>query len=397
MSASPDVIVAGLGAVGSAALYQLARRGVRALGIDRFQPPHQYGSSHGDSRITRMAIGEGAVYVQFVRRAHAIWRELEGATDRTLLRTVGCLIYGTSAAPSAAHGAPDFLQATIDVAEHYGIAHERLDATALRQRFPQFRWHGDEHGCFEPGGGFVHPEACISAQLETALRLGAQVQTGERVERWSTTGGGIAVETDRATYTASRLIIAAGAWLPALVPVLAPYARAYRQVMFWFSPHDESVRFDPAAMPVYVRLPDQRTRMFYGFPAVDGPRGGLKIAAEQFDRAHAPDDIEREVRDDERAAMYAVAAPHLRIAPRCLRAAACAYTVTPDFHFVIDHAPDSARVWFASACSGHGFKHSAAVGEALAQISVDGRTSFDLSPFRLNRFAISDVHGDHRT
>ena len=389
MAARADVIVVGLGAVGSAALYQLARRGVPALGIDRFAPPHQHGSSHGDTRITRLALGEGPSYVQFARRAHAIWRELESATGRTLLRTVGCLIYGAASTHGAAHGVADFLRTTIEVAERHGIAHERLDAAALQRRFPQFHWRGDERGCFEPGAGFVYPEACIAAQLETATRLGAAVRTGERVMSWQTTASGAAVTTDRATYAASRLIVAAGAWLPALVPALAPHARVCRQVMFWFQPHGDGRLFTPDAMPVYVRLPDADSAMFYGFPAVDGPEGGLKIAGEQFDRAQAADDVAAEVDTAEREAMYALAAPHLRIAPHCLRAVACKYTVTPDFHFVIDHAPDSERVWFASPCSGHGFKHSAAVGEALAELAVDGRTRFDLSPFTLSRFRAS--------
>jgi sarcosine oxidase len=385
MAGQADVIVVGLGAVGSAALYQLARRGIPALGIDRFAPPHEHGSSHGDSRITRLALGEGSAYVQFARRAHVIWRELEAETGRSLLRTVGCLIFGADA-PGAAHGVADFLQTTIAVAEQHGIPHQRLGAASLRRRFPQFRWRGDERACFEPGAGFVYPEACIAAQLEMARRLGARTLTGERVFGWTARADGVEVATDRETYAASRLIVAAGAWLPTLVPGLAAHLRVYRQVMFWFrvEGHDAR-RFSPDRMPVYVRLPDAHSAMFYGFPAIDGPTGGVKIAAEQFQRSEAADAVARDVSPVERDAMYALAAPHLRIAPGCLRAVACTYTVTPDFHFVIDHTPESDRVWFASACSGHGFKHSAAVGEALAEIAIDGRTQFDLSPFRISR------------
>jgi sarcosine oxidase len=385
MSAAADVIVVGLGAVGSAALYQLARRGVRALGIDRFHPPHPYGSSHGDSRITRLALGEGSAYVPLAARSHATWRELEQATGAALLHEVGCLIYGAAGAGGAAHGRDDFLATTIAVARQHGIAHQELDAAALRSAFPQFRWRGDERGCLEPGGGFVRPEACIAAQLEQAVAMGAQVQTGERIVGWQTTARGVRVSSDRGTYSAARLIVAAGAWLPGLLPALAPHARVYRQVMCWFPVEGDATHFAAGSMPVYVRLPDADTPMFYGFPLIGGAPDGLKIAAEQFDRAQAPDAIDLAVTAEEEAAMYRIAAPHLRIAPGCMRAVACKYTVTPDFGFVIDHAPDSDRIWFASACSGHGFKHSAAVGEALAELATDGRSSVELAPFRLDR------------
>jgi sarcosine oxidase len=381
-----DVIVVGLGAVGSAALYQLARRGVAALGIDRWAPPHPRGSSHGDSRITRLALGEGPQYVQFARRAHEIWRELEQQSGGSLLRQVGCLIYGSQAGDGRAHGVGDFLAQTIAVARQHGIAHEPLDAAELARRYPQFRWSGDERGCLEPSGGFVHPDACIATQLALARQHGAQQRTGERVRDWTPDGDGIAVRTERATYRAARLILAAGAWLPELMPALAAHARICRQVMYWFAPDGDPTQFRAGAMPVFVRLPDAATAMFYGFPVIDDA-AGVKIAGEQFERADAPDAIDDTVAPAEAAAMHALAAPHLRITSECRRAVACKYTVTPDFQFVIDHAPQNHRVWFASACSGHGFKHSAAVGEALAEIAAANYTGFDLSPFRLARWA----------
>jgi sarcosine oxidase len=385
MRVTADVIVVGLGAAGSAALYQLARRGALAVGIDSFQPPHQHGSSHGDTRITRLALGEGSHYVPLARRSHEIWRELESVSGPTLFRKVGCLIYGSASARNAAHGVADFLSTTIDVARQHGIAHEVLDARALRRRLPQFRFADDDHGCFEPGGGFVDPEACITMQLEQARRLGARTHVNERVTAWDTSASGIEVTTNRATYAADRLILTAGAWLPALLPILANHIRICRQVMFWFLPEGDHARFTAELMPVYVRVADSPGRTFYGFPAIDGPDGGLKIAGEQFERAAAPDEIDPTVSAAEQAAMHALAAPHIHIGAQCVRTAVCMYTVTPDFDFIIDHAPETERVWFASACSGHGFKHSAAVGEALAEIVTTGQTRFDLSRFSLDR------------
>ena len=381
-----DVIVIGTGAVGSAALYQLARRGARVMGIDRFHPPHDRGSSHGDTRITRLALGEGEQYVQFARRAHEIWRELEAETGRTLLRQVGGLIYGVASGRTQAHGADDFLQTTIGVAQRHGIAHEVLDAAAIAERFPQFRLRGDEVGCLEHGAGFVHPEACIAAELEVARKHGAEVRTGERVLQWEISGEGVCVVTERGHYEAGRLIVSAGSWLPELVPSLRECAQVFRQVLFWFATDGPPEWFTPDRMPVYIRVPDAGTAMFYGFPAIDGADGGIKIAGEQFEKSVPADEVDAEVRSAEIEAMHALASPHLRISPRCVRAVVCKYTVTPDFHFAIDHHPESDRVWFASACSGHGFKHSAAVGEALAEIVLNGRTRFDIAPFRIARF-----------
>jgi len=344
-----------------------------------------HGSSHGDTRITRLALGEGPQYVQFARRSHEIWRELEAATGSTLFREVGGLFFGSTSAHGQAHGAANFLQTTIDVAREHGIPHDVLDASALKERFPQFRFRDGERGCFEHTAGFVHPEQCIAAQLEMARRLGARVRTDEAVVSWKTSGDGVEVRTARDCYAASHLILTAGAWLPKLVPELKAAARVLRQVLFWFEPEGAHELFMPEQMPVYIRVPDAGTNMFYGFPAIDGPGGGLKIAGEQFDETTEPDAVKREVGADEMKAMHAVASPHLRISSRCVRTVACQYTVTPDFHFIIDHTPGCDRVWFASPCSGHGFKHSAAVGEALAEVTAEGQTKFDLSLFRLAR------------
>lgn len=205
-----DVIVLGLGAMGAAAAYQLARRGVRVLGLDRYGPPHDRGSSHGDTRITRLALGEGAHYLPLARRSHEIWRELEAELGVTLLQQVGGLVFSSASGRAPAHGAQDFLQTTIEVARQNGIPHEVLDAGAMSERFPQFHFAGDETGCFEPSAGLVHPERCIAAQLEMAARHGAVVRTHEEVLDWRPDGGGVVVRTQHGTYRAGRLILAAG-------------------------------------------------------------------------------------------------------------------------------------------------------------------------------------------
>ncbi len=382
-----DVIVAGVGAMGSATVYQLGRRGLRVLGIDRFHPPHDRGSSHGETRITRLALGEGDQYVQFARRSHEIWRELEAHTGSSLLRQVGGLVYGSTTNRKEAHGSADFLETTIAVALRHGVPHEVLDANELRERFAQFRFRDDERGCLEHGAGFVHPERCIAAQLEMAQRSGAEIRGGEQVIRWEIAGAAVRVTTGKNVYEASQLVLCAGAWLPGLVPGLGKQARVFRQVMFWFGTEVPIESFAPERMPVFIRVPDAGTAMFYGFPAIHGIGGGVKIASEQFDQSSLPDEVQAEVSDEEIKAMHSLAAPHLRISAGCVRAMACKYTITPDFGFVIDRHPDTDRIWLASACSGHGFKHSAAIGEALAEMVAHGSTSYDLSAFKLNRFA----------
>lgn len=379
MSERPEVIVAGVGAVGSAALWQLARQGIRALGLDPRLPPHDHGSSHGETRITRVALGEGEVYVPFVRRAHELWRALEEATGETLFRQIGGLIYGP-AGGGGAHGVGDFLARTIEVARSQSVAHEILDARALAARFPALRLGGDELGYFEPSAGILHPEACIRAQLDLAQRAGARLSVGERLVSFTSTGDRVLVETDRGRHEAGGLILTAGAWLPGLSQG-AVTARVYRQVLFWFEPEGPAEWFGPDRLPVYIRIPGSRGVMFYGFPVVPGGTLAVKVAGEQLEESAEPDAIDDRVSAEEIRGMFEHAAPHLRLTERCVRTAVCKYTVTSDFRFRAGPHPEHPRVWLASACSGHGFKHSAAIGEALAELAAGGRSTLSLEPF----------------
>ena len=208
-SSHHDVIVIGLGALGAATLHQLSQRGARVLGIDQFAPPHELGSSHGDSRITRLAIGEGDECVPFVQRSHAIWRELEARTGRSLMTTTGGLVLAPQGRVAEHHGKPDFVRRTIACAERFGIAHEVLDAAGIRARFPQFQLQGDEIGYHEREAGFVRPEAAIEAQLAVARASGAQVRTGEKVLAVEPVGNGdtVRVRTETASFEAGRVVV----------------------------------------------------------------------------------------------------------------------------------------------------------------------------------------------
>jgi len=382
-----DAIVLGLGAMGSAALYQLAKRGARVLGIDRHAPPHGFGSSHGDTRITRLAIGEGAHYTPLVKRSHGIWRAIERESGESLMTQTGGLIVSSEAKTAVTHVAR-FFQNTVDAANAHGVAHEMLDTTELRRRFPQFAIRDSEIGYYEPEAGFVRPEACIRAQLSLAEKHGAEIHTGETALSFDSSGSAATVTTDRAAYAADTLIVAAGPWLPgALGEKLAHYFKIYRQVQFWFDAKDNIDPFLPERFPIFIWELQQSRQGIYGFPAIDGPRGGVKIASEQYGSEVTPDDIARDVSAAEITAMYEIyVAPNLPgLSGRCIKAASCLYTVTPDFQFVIDRHPDMRRVIVASPCSGHGFKHSAATGEALAALATENENPFDLSAFGFAR------------
>lgn len=350
MSERWDAIVVGLGAIGSATTYHLAKAGARVLGIDRFHPPHDRGSTHGETRITRVAVGEGARYVPYVKRSHELWCELEDESGDSLLTQCGMLMIG-GARPAAFHGADDFLRATIAVAREHDVPHETPAAPEVERRFPQFALNGDERGFYyEPGAGFVRPERAVATQLELARRHGATLRFGERID---------AVGPGRAgDHRADTVIIAAGPWIGDLVP--GSFA-VHRQVQFWFASDDPALHED---MPIFVwdlgRGPDD---FFYGFPAQDGR---VKVASEDHTTPTTADACAREVAEAEtRAILDEYVDGRLRgVSRRCVKATPCLYTVTPDRQFAVEHEPGLITV---SACSGHGFKHSPALGEELAR------------------------------
>ena len=372
--------------MGSATLHQLAKRRVRAIGLDRFSPPHERGSSHGESRITRQAIGEGAEYVPFVLRSHEIWRELEAATGGALLFPIGGLLLGRRSGSAEHHGQADFIGQTIAAAQRYGIWHEVLDPAETQKRFPQFRLAGDETVYYEPGAGFLRPDRCIATQLYRARALGARMWTGEAVTRITGSASSVEVVTTRETYSAGHVVVAAGAWVGSMLQGPFPsLLKVHRQVQYWFAA-DEPATFGTERFPIFIWIHGSAPGdYFYGFPQITE---GVKLADEQFTDTTDPDHVAPEVGAEGSARVFA---QHVRgriagVSDRCLRATPCVYTVTPDSRFVIDRHPDCARIVVASPCSGHGFKHSPAIGESIAELVTTGAPALDLSPFALSRF-----------
>ena len=379
-----DLVVVGLGAAGSATLFQAARRGARVLGIDRHRPPHEQGSSHGESRITRQAIGEGLDYVPLALRAHELWREIEAETGEALFVQTGALMIAPPGLGAAHHGIAGFFERTLEAARAFDIVHETLTAAEVRRRWPHFRVSEAEGAYFEPGAGLVRPEAAIAAQLRLATGLGAEIRTGETVLAVDPVVGGVRVTTEQGAYVAARAVVCAGAWIPVLVgESWADRLSLYRQAMHWFEPAEPAV-FAPDRTPVFIWMYGEgEGDWFYGFPR-DPALGGVKIASEQWSQtATTPEAIDRVVTRDEALALHArhVDGRIKGLPARWLRSRACLYTCAPQSRFMIGE--EGPGVIVVSACSGHGFKHSPAIGEAVAAWALSGERPDVLAPFDL--------------
>jgi sarcosine oxidase len=357
---------------------------VRAVGIDRFNPPHHHGSSHGETRITRQAIGEGEAYVPLVLRSNEIWEEVEAMTGNCLLERCGFLFITRDDAGTSHHGKSGFLERTRAAAAKFGIAHEMLDAHVLGQHFPQFTGLvGDERAYYEPGGGYLRPERCIAAQLGLARAAGAEVRVNCTVGSVDRSGPDVCIRTDAGNIVARHVVLAAGSWLPQLMAdSAAARISVHRQVLHWFDVVDPSA-YREGAMPTFIWTHGLASReQFYGFPPLNGE---LKVARENYSGAFdLAGDREVDPADGE-----AMAADHVRgrlagLSQAPARSQTCHYAVTEDNDFIIDADGDE-RVRIVSACSGHGFKHAAAVGEAVAQLAIGDRTAVDLEPFRARR------------
>ncbi|HSH18171.1 MAG TPA: N-methyl-L-tryptophan oxidase, partial [Candidatus Saccharimonadales bacterium] len=378
-----DVVVIGLGAMGSASAYQLAKQGATVLGIDQFTPPHVFGSSHGETRITRQAIAEGEEYVPLVLRANELWREIEQEISEQLYVQTDILIM----ASNAANKQNAFVNNTVKAARAYGIGHEELDAHVIKQRFPQFNLRGDEKGYYEPGAGYLKAEVCVKAQLQLAEKYGAKLHYGEKFTGYQQKDGHVVVRTDKAEYTADKLVLMLGPWVHDVLPQeLKPAIRVYRQVLYWFEIAGDSTQFIHDNFPVFNwEFNANHEDFMYGFPTLDGK--SVKVATEQYNVTTTPENVDRTVSSEEMRVMYEqYIRPNLPgLKPNCLRAEACLYTVAPNWRFMIDYVPGNPNVILASPCSGHGFKHSAAIGEVVAAMAQGTAPKIDIRKFAISR------------
>lgn len=352
------------------------------LGLDRYTPGHAFGSSHGLTRIIRLAYFESPVYVPLLRRAFALWRELEQGMARPLLHVTGGLDVG-------APGSTVFEGSLRSCREH-DLPHEVLDAATLARRCPG--WHPDPRwrAVWQPDAGFLEPERCIARHLEVAESHGAMLHHGERVLAIEPQAGHVVVRTDRARYTVGQVVLSAGAWtsdlLRDLAPTLASQLVPERQVLGWFDVA-QPAHFAPNAFPVFVLEADEGT--YYGFPEhrAHGGQAGFKIGRYHHlsERVH-PDTMDRTGHPSDEAALRVATSRWFPAANGALlRSAVCLFTNTPDEHFVVDKLPAVPEVMVVSACSGHGFKFASVLGEIVATMVTSGEPAFDLGLFGAQR------------
>ena len=373
-----DVVVCGLGAMGSAALHHLARRGQRVLGLERHTPGHDRGSSHGSTRIIRLGYFEHPAYVPLLRRAYTLWRELEAASGRRLLHVTGIAEIGPPAGP--------LVRGTLASARLHELSHEVLSAPELMRRFPAFRVPQDYVAVLQPEGGILAAEHSLHAQLALAAAAGADIRSGETVQAIEPRAGSVRVTTDRGIVETGVAIVAVGAWTKTLLPEFAAGLRVTREVMAWFAPTDADL-LCADRFPVFII--ESRHGMHYGIPALRGEPSpaGIKVAKHHHrDETVDPDAYDRTVSAADQALIRAAIADHLPTANgELLEAKTCLYTMTPDGNFLIDHLPGAPNVIVASPCSGHGFKFAPVIGEALADLATTGATPHDIGWFSRRR------------
>ena len=372
--ASYDVAIVGLGAMGSAAAWQLSARGLRVLGLDRHTPPHHFGSSHGHARIIREAYFEHPQYVPLVQRAYALWDALAAATGADLVRRTGGLMIGRE--PGA------LVTGARQSARLHRLPCELWSAADVRERVPAIAPDAEMVALWEPRAGVLFPERAIATMLGAAREAGAQLVYDTIVTGWTADRDGVTLATRTQDYQAARAILAAGPWMPDLLPTLGLPLAVERAVQHWFRPSAREW-CGPDRLPIFM-IEYEPDRLLYGLP--DTGRG-VKIAKHHQGERTTADTVRRLVDEHERLEMLALVERWLpRVAGPVTETTVCLYTNTPDHHFVLDYHPATRRVVLASPCSGHGFKFATAVGEALADLVMDHDTPADLSPFRLERF-----------
>lgn len=369
-----DCIVAGTGGIGSAALFHLAKRGARVLGMDQFPIAHDKGSSHGETRAIRLVYFEHPDYVPLLKRALALWEALNDQSEIALFHKTGILQAGP----------PDgeVLKGLIAASQSHDLPMEQLSAAEVSARFDGFAIDSSEAAIFDPNGGILRVEDCIREHIRLAQVHGAALSTGETLHHWYPENGKVTVITDSGRYTADKLVMAPGPWAPALLPALAPYLHLRRKALFWFQNEDPCYTLE-AGCPVF--LFEQGAHTFYGFPALDDK--GIKVADHAGGQPlAAPANLDRHVDTAELEALSLMVRRNLpRTGHQLNHHTTCMYTMTPDGHFIVGHYPQMPQVCVVAGLSGHGFKFATVLGEVMADLALEGATSHPvefLSPLR---------------
>lgn len=376
MATTFDAIVLGVGGMGSAAAFELARRGRRVLGLEQFPPAHTRGSSHGHTRIIRQAYAEHPDYVPLAVRAYQRWYDLEQRTGRHLFTTCPCLTFGPPGS--------ELVEGVKESSRRHSLPVDVLSAADIARRFPAYRVPPDWSATLEPTAGFLYVEDCVRAHIDAAVEAGAEIHGEEPAREWKAVAGGVEVTTDRGTYHAAKLVVTAGAWATKLLADIGVPLVVMRQVLCWFDVAEHLDQFRRDVFPIFIA--DTRPDAFYGLPAID--RFGLKVARHYGAPALAsPDGVDWTPHPDDAPPVRAFLERHIPLAAgRLTKSQVCMYTLTPDKHFVIDRHPHHPNVAVACGFSGHGFKFASAVGEVLADLADDGRSRLPVGFLAAGRF-----------
>ncbi|QDT65546.1 N-methyl-L-tryptophan oxidase [Calycomorphotria hydatis] len=369
-----DVIVLGLGGVGSSVLYHLAKRGVKVLGIEQYGPVHDRGSSHGETRAIRKAYFEHPDYVPLLHRAYDLWRELESESGRSLYQECGIIIAGEAESES--------VQGSLQAAKIHSLTVNDYSAAEARAEFPGFHFDDEQRVVFEPEAGYLRVEECVEAQLNAACRMDVVVANyHEPCKNWRVDGDSVIVETEQNMYHTSRLIITAGAWSGQLLSDLGLKLEVRRKQQVWMPLQ----KTGECPRPVFFYdLPDG---CYYGFPSLDGDT--IKMAEHSGGEiVDDPAAVNRELKAEDITPLTNFASTYLKhVEPICSDHSTCLYTMSPDGHFIVDRHPEYPQVSFAAGLSGHGFKFASVLGEVLADLAIDGRTELPVGFLSLDRFS----------
>ena len=370
-----DCIVIGLGGMGSASLFELSSKGQNVLGIEQFDIGHDKGSSHGLSRIIRIAYWEGIEYVPLVLRAHDRWIELEKTYNEKLLNITGALDIGLESSETIA--------GSLKACEEFDIPHEIFTSTELSKKFPAYLLPEEYFSVFQKDGGFLVPESCIKMYVNESINNGADVKQNCKVLDWESDGNIVTVSTSDGNFKTKKLVITAGAWTGILQDEMSRFLTPERQVVSWFKPESPEY-YNSDQFPVFnMEVPEGR---YYGFPIHHYE--GIKIGRYgHLNENINPDSINREITDLDILTLRVPMEKYFQPTnPEPLFSQVCMFTNTPDEHFVLDYLPGNDNVFIASGFSGHGFKFASVIGELISDLMVDGATKFDLGLFSLDRF-----------
>ena len=374
---SYDVIVLGTGGVGSAAAFHLSERGAKVLGLDRFPGGHDQGSSHGQTRIIRKAYFEHPDYVPLLNRAYQLWSELEQRSGENLYHEVGLIEVGP----------PDgiVIPGVLASARQHQLHVDELTEQDVSECYSGFAVPEGSVAIFEKNAGYLLVERCVLAHLSAAAENGAELRAGETVIDWKANDRGVEVRTDRNTYSAQKLVVAAGSWSSDLLTDLAIKLRVLRKHLHWYACDDARYRADNGCPGFYFEVPEGH---FYGFPRIDDR--GVKVA-DHSGGTEISDPLmdDRSIETSDVSRIEKFLAHHLPgVTKTSTKHAVCFYTKSPDDHFIVDRHPGYDNVVFAAGLSGHGFKFASVLGEVLAELAVSGQTNLPIEFLNCQRVGL---------